>query len=55
MIKFGHDGFQISNRRECLKGYDGVNVPKWNFEVESLVIQLIVQMEENTHELSVVW
>jgi hypothetical protein len=37
MIKFGHDGLQISYWRACYKRYDGVNTPRWNFEVESFI------------------
>jgi hypothetical protein len=38
MIKFGHDGLKISYRRACWKGYDGVDTPKWNLEVEPFII-----------------
>jgi hypothetical protein len=37
MIKFGHDGLRISCKKTCWKGYDGVDVLKWNFEVEPFV------------------
>jgi hypothetical protein len=34
MIKFRHDGLQMSHRKACWKGYDGVDVSRWKFEVE---------------------
>jgi hypothetical protein len=37
MIKFGHDGPQISHWKTCWKRYDGEDTPKWNFEVEPFV------------------
>ncbi len=54
MIKFGHDGLRISCKKTCWKGYDGVDVLKWNFEVEPFVAWWVVQMEEDTHKLGVV-
>jgi hypothetical protein len=39
MIKFGHDGLQISYQRACEKGYDGANTLRWNLEVEPFVVQ----------------
>ncbi len=50
MIKFGHDGPQMSCQRACWKGYDGVD----HLEVEPFVVQWIVLMEEDMHELRVV-
>jgi hypothetical protein len=37
MIKFGHDGLQMSYWKTCWKGYDGVDVLRWNLEVEPIV------------------
>jgi hypothetical protein len=37
MIKFGHNGLQISYQKACWKGYDGVDALKCNFEVEPFV------------------
>ncbi len=37
MIKFEHDGLQISCQKICWKGYDGVNASRWNLEVEPFV------------------
>jgi hypothetical protein len=54
MIKFKHDGPQISHRRTCWIRYDDVDASKWNFEVEPFFVQWVVQMEEDTHELGVV-
>jgi uncharacterized protein YkuJ len=54
MIKFKHNGFQISHRKACWKGYDGANAMTRNFEVEPFVVQQVVQREENTHELKAV-
>ncbi len=54
MIKFEHDGFQISCQRACRKRYDGANILRWNFEVEPFVVRWIIQMEENTSKLGVV-
>jgi hypothetical protein len=54
MIKFGHGGFNMSRQKACWKGYDGVDVQRWNVEVEPFVAQQIVQMEENMHGLGVV-
>jgi len=34
--------------------YDGGNALRWNFEVESYVIQWVVQIEEDMHRLRVV-
>jgi hypothetical protein len=38
MIKFGHDKLQISYRKACWKGYDGVNASRQNFEIKPFVI-----------------
>jgi hypothetical protein len=54
IIKFGHDGPQMSYQRACWKGYNGENVPRWNLEVESFVARWVVQMEEDMHGLGVV-
>jgi hypothetical protein len=54
MIKFNHDGPQMSCQKTCWKGYDGANALKWDLKVEPFVAQLIVQMEEDTHKLWVV-
>jgi hypothetical protein len=27
------------HQKTCWKGYDGVDVPKWNFEIEPFVAQ----------------
>jgi hypothetical protein len=54
MIKFEHDGLQISCWRACWKGYDGANAPRWNLEVKPFVAQWIVQMKENMRELGAV-
>jgi hypothetical protein len=51
MIKFGHDGFQISCWKACYKQYDGANAPRWSPEIEPFIAQWIIQMEENMHEL----
>jgi hypothetical protein len=53
MIRFEHDGFQISCWKTCLKGYDDVNTLKWNLEVEPFVAPWVVQREENMHVLGV--
>jgi hypothetical protein len=37
MIKFGHNGLYIFHQKPCWKGYDGVDVLKWNLEVEPFV------------------
>jgi hypothetical protein len=39
MIKFEHDGLQMSCWRVCWKEYDGVDVLKWNLEIEPFVAQ----------------
>jgi hypothetical protein len=54
MVEFGHDELQMSHQRTCWKGYDGANGPRWNLEVESLVVRWVIQMEEDTHGLGVV-
>jgi hypothetical protein len=54
MIKFKHNKFEISHGRACWKGYDGVYMMRWNFEIELFVVQRVVQREENTHELKVI-
>jgi len=38
MVKFGHDGPQVSCPKACWLGHDGVNVSRWNLEVEPFVI-----------------
>jgi hypothetical protein len=37
MIKFKHNGLQISYQKECWKGYDDANAPKWNLVAEAFV------------------
>jgi len=37
MIKFGHDGFQISRRKACWKRYDGADALRRNLEIEPFV------------------
>jgi hypothetical protein len=39
MIKFRHDGLQISYRKACWKQYDGANALRWNPEIEPFVAQ----------------
>jgi hypothetical protein len=39
MIKFKHDGLEISRWRTCWKRYDGVDTPRWNLEIEPFVAQ----------------
>jgi hypothetical protein len=39
MIKFEHHGLQISYWKACQKGYDGVDIPKWNLEVEPFIVR----------------
>jgi hypothetical protein len=39
MIKLKQNGLQMSCWRTRWKGYDGVDVLKWNFEVEPFVAQ----------------
>jgi len=39
MIKFEHNGLQISCQKACYRGYDDANVPKWNLEGEPFVVQ----------------
>jgi hypothetical protein len=34
MIKFEHDGFQISHQKACWKKYDGANISRWNLEIK---------------------
>jgi len=38
MVKFGHDGFQVSYQRACWARHYGVNVSRWNLEVEPFVL-----------------
>ncbi len=45
MIKFEHNGLQISCQKACYRGYDDANVPKWNLEGEPFVVQWIVQKD----------
>jgi len=51
MIEFEHNGFQIFHWKACWKGYDGVNISRWNLEIEPFVAQWNVQMNENMCEL----
>jgi hypothetical protein len=37
MIKFRHDEPQMFHWKTCWKRYDGVDVAKWNLEVEPFV------------------
>jgi hypothetical protein len=37
MIRFEHNGSQISCQKACWKGYDGAETPRWNFEIEPFV------------------
>jgi hypothetical protein len=53
MIKFKHDGLQITYWKACWKQYDGANVLKWNPKIEPFVAQWIIRKEENMHELGV--
>jgi hypothetical protein len=39
LAKLGLRQIQISYHKACWKGYDGVDVLKWNFEVEPFVVQ----------------
>jgi hypothetical protein len=39
-----HDKPYMSYQRTCWKRYDGVNVPKWNLEVEPFTTRWVVQM-----------
>jgi hypothetical protein len=39
MIKFGHNGPQISCHRACWRGYDGANASRWNLEVEPFIVR----------------
>jgi hypothetical protein len=32
-------GFKISYSKACERRYDGVNTPKWIFEIEPFVVQ----------------
>jgi hypothetical protein len=48
MIKFEHNGRQISWWKACWKGYDGVHASRWNPKVEPFVAWWIVQKEEHT-------
>jgi hypothetical protein len=41
-------------QKTCWKGYDGVDAPKWNLQIEPFIVWWIVQMEENMHMLGVV-
>jgi hypothetical protein len=53
-IKFGYNGLLISRQKACYKGHDGVNVPRWNLEIEPFVAQRIVQTKEDMRKLGVV-
>ncbi len=48
MIRFEHNGSQISCQKACWKGYDGAETPRWNFEIEPFVAHWVVQKEEDT-------
>jgi hypothetical protein len=39
MIKFGHDGLQISCQKACWKQYDGANASRWNPKIEPFIAQ----------------
>jgi len=54
MIRFEHDGFQISCQRACWKRIDGVNTPGWNLEIKPFVARWIVQRENDTHMLGAI-
>ncbi len=54
IIKFKHNKLQISHWIACWKRYDRGDTMKWNFEVEPFVLQIVVQREEDIHELKVV-
>ncbi len=54
-----HDKIQAqqaskTHQKACWKGYDGVNVPRWNLKVEPFDAWWVVQMEKYTHMLGVV-
>ncbi len=51
MIKFEHNGFQVSCQGACYRGYDGVDVMKWNPKVKPFVAHWIIQKEEDVHML----
>jgi len=51
MIKFKHNGPWVSCWIACWKGYDDVNAPRWNPEIEPFFVRLIVQKEEGTSVL----
>jgi hypothetical protein len=44
----------MSHQKTCWKGYDGVDAPKWNLEVEPFIAQWIIQTEDHIHELGMV-
>jgi hypothetical protein len=46
MIKFEHDGPQVSCRKTCYKRYDGANTPRWNLETKPFIVQWVIQKEE---------
>ncbi len=47
-------GLKYSVKEHVKKGYDGVNAPNWNPEVEPFDVQWVVQKEENMCVLGVV-
>jgi hypothetical protein len=38
MIKFKHNGLQVSRQKAYWKRHDGVNALRWNFEIEPFVV-----------------
>jgi hypothetical protein len=54
MIKFRHDGPQMSCWKAYWKRYDDANASRWNLEVEPFVARRVIQMEEDTHGLGVI-
>jgi len=38
MIRFKHNGSQISCWRTCWKGYDGPNASRWNLEIKPFIV-----------------
>jgi len=53
MVKFGHDGPQVYCQKTWWAGHDGVNISRWNLEVEPFVVWWIIQKQKNTHMLGV--
>jgi hypothetical protein len=54
MIESKPNGLQVSCQKTCCNGYDGVNILRWNLEVERFIVQQDIQREENTFVLGVV-